>query len=179
MNNRKLLVALGAPTAAVALTGAAFAVASGWSSSGAGTGTADSTTSADSTISAVTADPVDDLYPGAVTNAYVTVDNPNSYPIVVTSINAAYSRAVGGCAATTVRTDAVSLDASGVTQSDGTSVSIAPGETGTYKLVLRMSNNATDACKSQTFTLGGSSTDGTGNFTATVNSAATTSGNDF
>lgn len=177
MNNRKLLVGLGAPAAAVAMAGVAYAaVANGWTSQGAGTGSAAATTSADSVIAGVTPVTADNLYPGATKSAYVTISNPNPYPVIVTSISAAYSRVVNtNCLATTVRTDAVPLNASGIAQTNS-AVSIAPSGSGTYQLTVRMSNTADDACKSQTFVLGGSATDGTGNVTATVISAATAQG---
>jgi hypothetical protein len=175
MYNRKLMIGLGTPIAAVAVAGVAYAtVLNGWTSSGAGTGSAHATTSTDSVIAGVLPVAANDLYPGASKSAFVTITNPNPYPVIVTSINAAYSRVVNTtCAATTVRTDAVPLNAAGITRSDAASAVIAAGDTGTYQLTVRMSNTADNACKNQSFVLGGDSTDGTGNFTATVISAAT------
>lgn len=149
LTRRTTTVAAG--LAAATTIGVAFAA---WTSTGSGTGSAASTTSANSTIAPVTLVAADLLYPGATKSTQVTVSNPNAYPVVVTGISAGSSDAVNGCAAGSVITDAVSNPA-------GT---IAPGGTGTYTLTLRMTNNPSDACKSQTFSLP---------LTATLESAAT------
>lgn len=136
----------------VATTGLGVAFAA-WTSNGSGTGSAASTTSVDSTIAPVQLVAADLLYPGATKSTKVTVSNPNAYPVVVTGISAGSSNAVNGCAAGSVITDAVSNPA-------GT---IAPGGSGEYTLTLRMTDDPSDACKSQTFTLP---------LTATLESAA-------
>lgn len=152
---------LTAGIAASTAVGVAFAA---WTSTGSGSGSAASTTSENSTITAVTPVVADDLYPGATKSAKVTIDNTNDYPVVVTGISAGSSNLVNtSCAAGSVVTDAVS-DASGVTRSDTASAVIAPNSSGTYTLTLRMANSPADACKSQTFTLP---------LTATLESAAT------
>lgn len=105
-----------------------------------------------------------DLYPGAVKEAFVTVTNPNPYPIEVTGINAGGSRLIGAeataCAAGTVRTDAVAPVEPGtaLTRSDAASTLVAASGSGTYKLVVRMSNSATDTCKNQSFVIGDQTT---------------------
>lgn len=139
--------------------GVAFAA---WTSTGSGTGSAASTTSENSTITAMTLSAADELYPGATKSTSVSVSNPNDYPVIVTSISSGSSDAVNGCAADSVRTDARSLS-SGVVQSDGSSTVIAPNSSATYTLVLRMTDNPSDACKSQSFSLP---------LTATLESAA-------
>jgi hypothetical protein len=112
-----------------------------WTSSGSGSGQAASTTSVNSTITP--AADGDSLYPGAVKSYTVTINNPNDYPVIVTSISAGSSNEVNGCAAGTVTSDAVTNPA-------GT---IAAKGTATYTLVSRMAAGATDACKAQVFTL--------------------------
>lgn len=161
----------------VAATGVGVAFAA-WTSSGAGTGSAASKTSANSVIAGVTPIAANDLYPGAVTSAFVTVTNPNDYPVEVTQINAGGSRAAGLCAAGSVRTDQAGTGASALTRSDVASTVIAAGGTGTYQLVLRMSNTATDDCKSKSFTIGDQTTPAN-DLGASLRSAASTAGNNF
>lgn len=144
----KLLLIPLAVGAALA-TGFAFAA---WSSNASGTAEARSTTSVDSTITPGAN--AADLYPGATSTVEVSVDNPNAYPVVVTSISAGSSALVNAtCTAGTVTTDAQALDATGLTQADGSTKVIAAGGSGTYELVSHMDGSAVEACKSQTFTL--------------------------
>lgn len=160
----------------VALTGVGVAFAA-WSSTGAGTGSAASTTSQNSVIAGVSPVPADNLYPGAVKSAKVTISNPNAYPVEVTAISAGWSRVVNTtCAAGTVRTDSRGDGTTALTQSDGSTTSIPGGGSGTYTLTLKMADSPDDACKSQSFTLGLASTPAS-DMTASLRSAA--SGNGF
>jgi hypothetical protein len=181
MKLRTKIAVLGVAAASIG-TVAAFAA---WTSSVDGTGSAHSKTSDAGTgdISAVTPVVDDDLYPGATKFAYVTIKNDNPYPIIVTKIWAGASQAVNGCAANTVRTDAAS-DATGLLQNGSSTTRIIPASPGSavFKLTLRMSNTATDNCKSQDFVIGDDASDdgsGTGqdpvvttNLHADVESAA-------
>ncbi|MEU0883472.1 hypothetical protein ABZ345_33105 [Lentzea sp. NPDC005914] len=138
--------------AAVAVVAIGGGVAyAAWSSTGSGSGSVGSTTSANSTISAV--DGAGGLYPGHTVSYQVTINNPNSYPVRVTGISAGSSALVNGCAAGTVTSPAVTNPA-------GT---IAAGQSGTYTLQATMSAGATDECKSQSFSMP---------LTATLESAA-------
>jgi len=135
--------------AALAGAGVAYAV---WSSTGAGTATAQATTSVNSVIAAGTS--AADLYPGAVKTITVTISNPNPYPVLVNSISAGSSGLVNGtCVAGTVTSDARPTDATGLLQTDGTTKQIAAAGSGIYTLTTRMTLGALDACKLQTFTL--------------------------
>lgn len=140
---------LSAGIAASTAVGIAFAA---WTSTGSGTGSAASTADEASTIAPVDLDVADLLYPGATKTTTVSIDNPNDYPVVVTSISAGSSDAVGGCAADSVRTDAVS-DSTGVTRSDEATSVIPANGSGEYTLTLRMSDDPSDACKSQAFSM--------------------------
>ncbi|HEY3464765.1 MAG TPA: hypothetical protein VGL47_06505 [Amycolatopsis sp.] len=135
--SKRSAVVLGA-AGAVLVAGVAYAA---WTSSGTGSGAVTSTTSVDSKITSVSSDHA--LYPGNSTTFVVKVTNPNAYPVVVNSISAGSSDEVGGCAAGTVTSAAV-------TNPTGT---IAPGSTADYTLTATMDKNASDACKSQPFTL--------------------------
>ena len=148
MKHKKLLVI---PLLVGAALSAGYAFAA-WTSSGSGSATAKSTTSIDSVIAPGSSSP--DLYPGATSSVTVTVSNPNPYPVVVNSISAGSSALVNtSCSAGTVTSDARPTDATGLTQSDGSTKVIAPSGSGTYALATHMSSTAVDACKSQTFTL--------------------------
>lgn len=132
-----------------------------WSSSGAGSGTAQATTSVDSAITAATS--AADLFPGATMSVTVTISNPNPYPVVVNSISAGSSAVVNvSCVAGTVTSGARPTDATGLLQTNSTKP-IAAGGSGTYTLTTHMTPSAVDACKFQTFTLA---------LTATLSSAS-------
>jgi hypothetical protein len=135
--SKRSAVVLGA-VGVVAVAGVAYAA---WTSSGSGSGSVTSTTSANSVISSVGSDHA--LYPGNSTTFVVKVTNPNAYPVVVNGISAGSSDETGGCAAGAVTSPAVSNPA-------GT---IAAGATANYTLTATMDHDASDACKSKTFTL--------------------------
>ncbi len=143
----KRLLAIGLPLTVMAVTGVAVAA---WTSTGSGSGTAQSTTSVDSVVSG-TAHPAD-LFPGATKSVTVTITNPNAYPILVTSIPAGTSDLVNGCLAGTVTTEARALDATGLVQSN-TTRTIAANSSGVYTLVSHMIADPSDSCKSQSFNL--------------------------
>jgi hypothetical protein len=158
MRHKKLLIIPLLVGAALA-SGFAFAA---WTSSGSGTGEAQSTTSINSVIAPGSSTP--DLYPGATSSVTVTVSNPNPYPIVVNSISAGSSGVVNtSCVAGTVTSDARAVDATGLFQTGDAVKVIAAGGSGTYTLVTHMTAAAVDACKSQTFSMA---------LTATLSSAA-------
>jgi hypothetical protein len=136
MRKRTALIA----AVAVVVVGGGVAYAA-WSSTGAGNGSVGSTASVNSTISPVSG--ADGLFPGKTVSFSVTINNPNGYPVKVTSITAGSSALVGACAAGSVTSAAVSNPA-------GT---IATGESGTYVLQATMNADAADACQSQAFTL--------------------------
>lgn len=135
---RKRTMAIAAVAVLAVGGGVAYAA---WSSSGAGSGAVGSTQSLSSTISAV--DGAGGLFPGRTVSFSVTIDNPNGYPVKVTSISAGSSAEVGGCGEGTVTSVALSNPA-------GT---ILPGESGTYVLQATMNADAADACQNKSFTL--------------------------
>ncbi|WP_370963030.1 hypothetical protein [Amycolatopsis sp. cg9] len=134
--SKRSAIVLGA-AGAVVVAGVAYAA---WTSTGAGTGTVTSKTDVASVITPGNSGSA--LYPGGSTTFTVKISNPNDYPVVVNSISNGSSNAVNGCAAGTVTS--VPGDLAGTI--------LAHGE-GTYTLTATMNGNATDACKSQTFTL--------------------------
>jgi hypothetical protein len=91
--NTKRIVAIGAPLAIVASTGVAFAA---WTASGNGSGSAKAATMTVNVQAAAV--PAADLFPGGSAGALVVkVNNPNSGPIVVTSVTTDGSGSQGGC----------------------------------------------------------------------------------
>jgi hypothetical protein len=152
------LAAIAASVVVLTIAGVAFAA---WTSDGSGSGSATSGTSASSLIASATAGT--GLYPGAIKTLTVTVDNPNSYPVVVTKIIAGVSDAVGtpSCPAGSVDT-AVLGDGSAALTPVGGSVSdnkiaaysgSGAKPTRSYTLTVAMDATAIDACKSQSFTI--------------------------
>jgi hypothetical protein len=132
------------------LLGAGIAYAA-WSSTGAGSATAQATTSVSSVIAPGTS--AADLFPGATKTVTVTVSNPNPYPVLVNSISAGSSTLVNAtCVAGTVTSDVRATDATGLLQTGGTK-SIAAGGSGTYTLTTHMTATAVDGCQGQSFTL--------------------------
>lgn len=145
--SRKLIVAGILGSGAIG-AGMAFGA---WSSTGSGAAGAQSTTSINSVIAAGSNSA--DLFPGAAKTVTISISNPNPYPVIVNSISAGSSALVNGCAAATVTSDAVPMDASGLLQSDGSTRTIAASGSGTYTLSTHMAASAADACKAQTFSL--------------------------
>ena len=137
--SKRSAVVLGA-AGVIVVSGVAYAA---WLSAGSGNGSVAATTSVNSTIgSATTGTP---LYPGGETDFTVTISNPNSYPVVVTSISGGASLLVNtSCAAGTVTSIAVAAPPN---------TTIPAAGSGTYTLHAKMAGSADEACKSQTFTL--------------------------
>jgi len=158
---KRLSVVLVSMTA-VSVVGVAFAA---WTSAGVGAGSAKSTTSKESTISADTF--AADLYPGALKSVTVKVSNPNDYPVVVTQISDGASEVVGSCVAASVLSTGLgtATSSTALAQDASAGTTIAANGSGVYRLQTRMIADASDACKSQTFSLA---------LTARVQSAATT-----
>ncbi|MDX3655693.1 hypothetical protein PV646_00115 [Streptomyces sp. ID05-26A] len=136
MRKRTALIA----AVAIVALGGGIAYAA-WSSNGSGSGTIGSTTSVNSTISPVNG--AGGLYPGNTVSFSVTINNPNGYPVKVTSISAGASAEIEGCAEGSVTSVAVSSPAGTITT----------GQSGTYVLQATMNANAGDACQAKVFTL--------------------------
>jgi hypothetical protein len=153
---------VGIAVAALAVAAATTAAVAEWSSSATGTGTVQSSHDVPSHITASVFAP--DLYPGAVDTVTVTIDNPNPYPVVVTSISGAQAGATngGGCSAGTAYTDAAA-NAAGLPKAGTTDATIPAHGSGSYAISGHMVANPADACKDQTFAL---------SLTATLQSAS-------
>lgn len=174
MKFRTKFAALATAAAVTGVAGIAFAA---WTSTVDGTGSARATTSDAGTgdLDPVTVVAANDLYPGAVKSTFVTITNDNDYPIEVTKIRAGSSRASGACAVDSVRTDEKANAGNAIAQTNASTL-IAPDGTGTYELVLRMHNDASNDCKSASFVIGDRTTPAN-ELVAEVRSAASTAGN--
>ena len=85
-----------------------------------------------------------DLLLSELVVAELSIDNPNDYPVKVTSIADSASNVDGGCAAGTVTTTSTGTDFTPVIAAHGTQ---------NYTLKAKMNADASDDCKSITFTV--------------------------
>jgi hypothetical protein len=142
MQNRKRMAVLGGVLLVFVGAGVAFAA---YLSSATGSGQASAATAVNATIAPGSNGT--SLYPGGTGTFTVTINNPNNYPVRVTSISAGSSNATatnGTCVAGSVTSDAVTTPPTTI---------IAAGGTGTYTLTSRMIANPDNSCQGQTFTL--------------------------
>lgn len=85
---------------------------------------------------------VEGLFPGAVKDLPVLLENRNNFDVVVTELAAGIAHAAPGCTAGNIDVD------------DFTGRRLVPGNgTATQMLVIRMGNDAPDSCKSVTWQL--------------------------
>ena len=137
--NIKRAAALAAPLGIVASTGVAFAA---WTASGNGSGSAKATTMTVDVQAA--AAPTADLFPGGSAGALVVkVSNPNSGPIVVTSVVTDASGSQGGCTTPALTYTPGSVLTSSYTAAQRT---IAAGSSASFTLpgTLTMGNASND-----------------------------------
>lgn len=82
------------------------------------------------------------LYPGAVKDLPVVLENRNNFDVVVTELSAGIAHAAPGCTAGNIDVD------------DFGGRRLVPGnDTATQMLVIRMGNDAPDSCKNVTWQL--------------------------
>ena len=129
--------------ATTALAGTAYAL---WTAGGIGSVNASAATAQDLTASPVTV-PSSLLYPGATTDAKITINNPNPYPVTVVSI-------AGG----TVTSDKgpacnASTGVSFANQSGAFAVPAGASQTFTLTNAVTMSNASDSSCQGAVFTL--------------------------
>jgi hypothetical protein len=148
-SRRRTLVATAVAGTMVATGGAAWAV---WRLSGAGSS---STTAAKALDLRLTAIPRPDapLYPGARTDLAVTIENPNPFPITLTTVHAGSgpisvdaAHRAAGCINTGV------LPTRGVS---AVSLSVGPRSSASFLLpdAIEMTNASDSACQGATFTV--------------------------
>jgi hypothetical protein len=114
-----------------------------------GAGYSKATASTNLTLNDVSASTVADLYPGGTGNVLVSVTNPNSFAVTITSI--------AGAGAVTSNAGAACDASTGVSFTDQTGLSLAlgAGATSTYTLAGKaaMSNASASSCQGAIFTI--------------------------
>ena len=143
------VVGIGSAAVLIGVTGTAFAV---WTSSGTGNAAAKAgTATALSTVSATTTS-LTALYPSSTGDVKITFDNPNPYPVTITSV------AANGTVTGTGGTGACTT--TGVTFTTQTGSWLVPKKNGTdgqatviLTGAVSMSNASDDGCQGATFTI--------------------------
>ena len=139
---RRVVAAAISLTAALAAT-AAFAA---WTVGGGGTGTATATSAQNLTTSVATTTAA--LYPGiSGSSLYLTVNNPNPFPVAITSVNA-NGAAVPDAGHATCVTTGVTFTTTAVTQTVAANASASFVANG-----VAMSNASDTGCQGATFTI--------------------------
>lgn len=140
--SRKATVLVGSMAAAL-VASAAFAA---WTVGGGGTGTATATTAQNLTTS--TATTTAQLYPGITgANLYLTVNNPNPFPVAISSVNA-NGAAVPDAGHPACTTTGVTFTTTAVSQTVSASSSASFTVAG-----VAMDNTSSNGCQGATFTI--------------------------
>jgi hypothetical protein len=140
---RKKLFVAGGLVAGMMASGIAWAA---WTAEGTGNGYAKATTAQALTTDDVSATTVGQLYPGGSGDVKLTINNPNPYPVTVTSISGAGA----------ITADTAGCTVTGVTFTDttGTWDVAANDETSvTLTGAASMSNDSDNACQGAVFTI--------------------------
>jgi len=122
-----------------------------WNATGSGTGYAKAGTSSSLTLGDASASTVADLYPGATGNVKITVTNPNSFPVSITSVSQTASTSITSDKGSTCN---ASTGVTFTTQS-GLSLALAANTTSTFTLsgAVAMSNASANACQGAVFSI--------------------------
>jgi copper(I)-binding protein len=135
---------------ATLMTGALLAASvatAAWLASGTGSGAAKAITATDLTVEVATA--TADLYPGATNgDLFLKINNPNPYPVTVTSVDAGAGPVSSHDATCDTNGSEVTLDASTAVTID---VPAAGSTTTTVADIVNMGVDADDACQGATF----------------------------
>jgi len=122
-----------------------------WNATGSGTGYAKAGTSSSLTLGDASGSTVADLYPGATGNVKITVTNPNSFPVLITTVSQT------GSASITSDKGAACNASTGVTftTQSGLSLALGAGATNTFTLTgaVAMSNASANACQGAVFSI--------------------------
>jgi hypothetical protein len=140
------ITAGGIVVGAMLAAGVAFAA---WTATGSGSGYAKATTAQALTTVDVSASTPATLYPGATGNVKLSINNPNPYPVTVSSVS--------GNGAITSDKGAACNASTGVTYSNQTGLSLAVPAAGSATFTLTgavsMSNASDDSCQGAVFTI--------------------------
>ncbi len=142
-SRKRKAVILAAGLAAAVGASAAFAA---WTVGGTGSGTATAVTAGNLTTSVAVTTPA--LYPGITgANLFLTVNNPNPFPVAITSVNA-NGAAVPDGAHAGCTTTGVTFTNTAVTQTVPASGSVSFTAAG-----VSMNNTSVNVCQGATFTI--------------------------
>jgi len=134
----------------VVLVAVGIAIAA-WNVTGNGTGYANAGTSSSLTLGDASASTVADLYPGATGNVKIAVTNPNSFPVLITTVSQTASTSI------TSDKGASCNSSTGVTftTQSGLSLALAASTTSTFTLTgaVAMSNASANACQGAVFSI--------------------------
>ena len=145
MRNKKKLLGIGVITTTLLAAGVAFAA---WNAGGTGSGYAQATTAQVLTTSDVAATTTAQLFPGGTADVKIKINNPNPYPVRVTSIT--------GNGAITSDKGAACDASTGVTFTDKTGTfDVAANSNTSFTLVgaVAMSNSSDNSCQGAVFTV--------------------------
>ena len=142
---RKIFVVAAAAILVVAV-GVAYAA---WTAGGSGSGYAKATTAQTLTTVDVSAATSATLYPGATGDLELRIDNPNPYPVRVTSVSGSGAIASDKGAACDASTGVVFTDQTGLTFDVPASSAVTVTLTG----AVSMSNASDNSCQGAVFTV--------------------------
>jgi hypothetical protein len=134
--------------AALAVTAAGIGIAA-WSTSGSGNAAAKAASASSLVLSDASTYATANLYPGATGSAVLRVQNPNSFPVTITTVTRTGSITSDKGAACDAATGVSFTDQSGLT------VSVAASTTATVTLssAVQMSNSSDNSCQGAVFTI--------------------------
>lgn len=145
MRNKKKLIGVGVIATTLLAAGVAFAA---WNASGAGSGYAKATTAQVLTTSDVAATTTAQLYPGGTADVKIKINNPNPYPVRITSIT--------GNGAITSDKGAACDASTGVTYTNQSGTfDVSANSDASFTLVgaVAMSNASDNTCQGAVFTV--------------------------
>lgn len=142
----KRAVVAGTALVLVAGAGAAYAA---WKANGSGNASAKAESARVLTTLDVTATTDANLYPGATADAKIRIDNPNKFPVKITSVL--------GAGAITADSGHTGCTVTGVTFANqaGLALTVGAGSAATFDLsnAVSMSNDSEDGCQGATFSI--------------------------
>ncbi len=122
-----------------------------WNATGSGTGYAKAGNSSSLTLGDASGSTVADLYPGATGNVKIAVTNPNSFPVLITTVSQTASTSItsdkgAACNASTGVT---------FTTQSGLALALGAGATNTFTLTgaVAISNASANACQGALFSI--------------------------
>jgi hypothetical protein len=145
VRNKKKLIGVGVITTTLLAAGVAFAA---WNASGTGSGYAKATTAQVMTTSDVAATTTAQLYPGGTADVKIKINNPNPYPVRITSIT--------GNGAITSDKGAACDASTGVTYTNQSGTfDVAANSNASFTLLgaVAMSNASDNTCQGAVFTV--------------------------